>query len=149
MPFYCDNPRPEKFELTGFYPLYSDEENIRLDKEIDDLIKKTDLFVPESRTCLSLKQSDQSLLDNDYLKNFVLFDNQNDNLNDIVTHISNRSVIYIKKTKIIFFILLLLFKFFKATNGVCLFDNEILDKILKAATYSLESFPRIKKFKLK
>ena len=26
VPFYCDNPRPEKFELTGFYPLYSDEE---------------------------------------------------------------------------------------------------------------------------
>lgn len=92
MPFYCDNPRPEKFELTGFYPLYSDEENIRLDKEIDDLIKKTDLFVPESRTCLSLKQGDQLLLDSDYIKNFVLFDNQNDNLIDIVANISNRSV---------------------------------------------------------
>jgi len=51
-----------------------------------------------------------------------------------------------KKNKIIF---ILLFKSFKATNGVCLLDNEILDKILKAATYSLESFPRIKKFKLK
>ncbi len=42
----------EGFPLTGFYPLYSDEENVQLDKELDQLIEKTDLFVPEKRTCV-------------------------------------------------------------------------------------------------
>lgn len=49
--FYTDETKPEKFELTGFYPLYSDEENIHWDKKIDELIESTDLFVPERRTC--------------------------------------------------------------------------------------------------
>ena len=70
-----DDPRPEKFELTGFYPLYSDEENIRLDKEIDDLIEKTDLHVPPTRTCISTHDKDSFKYL--YLEKCVLFDNQN------------------------------------------------------------------------
>ena len=47
VPYYT---RPEKHELTGFYPLFSDEENLALDKEIEDLIQTTSLLVPARRT---------------------------------------------------------------------------------------------------
>ena len=57
--FYNNENPPDEFELTGFYPLYSDEENIRLDKEIDDLIKNTNLSVPEYKTCIP---SDRKLI---------------------------------------------------------------------------------------
>lgn len=53
--FYTDETKPEKFELTGFYPLYSDEENMQWDKKIDELIESTDLFVPEKRTCFQVE----------------------------------------------------------------------------------------------
>jgi hypothetical protein len=55
--FYNNDNPPEKFDLTGFYPLYSDDENVRLDKEIDDLIKVTDLTVPKYKTCVCLDSS--------------------------------------------------------------------------------------------
>lgn len=48
--FYNNENPPEKFDLTGFYPLYTDAENIRLDKEIDELILATDLVVPKHKT---------------------------------------------------------------------------------------------------
>ena len=51
--FYSYENPPKPFPLTGFYPLYSDEMNQILDKEIDDLIASTDLYVPPSRICLS------------------------------------------------------------------------------------------------
>ena len=50
--FFTDETRPKEFELTGFYPLYSDDENKVLDIAIDELIKKTDLSYPEKRTCI-------------------------------------------------------------------------------------------------
>ena len=86
-----DDPRPETFELTGFYPLYSDEENIRLDKEIDDLIEKTDLYVPPTRTCLSISTHDKNSFQSLNLEKCVLFDNQS----DVVLNVSNRKVIII------------------------------------------------------
>ena len=59
--FYSNENPPETFDLTGFYPLYSDDENLILDKEIDLLIEKTDLFVPEQRTCVCGDESSISL----------------------------------------------------------------------------------------
>ena len=50
--FYTEETKPEEFALTGFYPLYTDEENAILDKEIDRLIEVTDLSVPKTRTCI-------------------------------------------------------------------------------------------------
>ncbi|CAF0704332.1 unnamed protein product [Brachionus calyciflorus] len=52
--FYPDEIKPGQFELTGFYPLYSDEENAVWDKKIDELIQKTDLFVPEKKSCYQI-----------------------------------------------------------------------------------------------
>lgn len=49
--FFDLNNKPTSFPLTGFYPLYADEENARLDKIIDKLIESTDLFVPERKIC--------------------------------------------------------------------------------------------------
>lgn len=43
--------KPETYPLTGFYPLYSDDENARLDKVIDEIIETTDLSVPERKLC--------------------------------------------------------------------------------------------------
>ena len=60
--FYSNENPPESFDLTGFYPLYSDDENLRLDKEIDSLIEATDLFVPDRRTCVCGDESSISLL---------------------------------------------------------------------------------------
>ena len=60
--FYNNENPPEKFDLTGFYPLYSDDENIRLDKEIDDLIKATDLSVPKYKTCVCLDSGEKESL---------------------------------------------------------------------------------------
>nr|QDF21421.1 histone deacetylase 6 [Brachionus koreanus] len=57
--FYTDQTKPEQFELTGFYPLYSEEENMQWDKKIDELIESTDLFVPEKRTCFQLEDEIQ------------------------------------------------------------------------------------------
>lgn len=66
--YSIENP-PKEFALTGFYPLYSDAENQALDKEIDDLIQKTDLSVPTSRTHVSSdKQVDsESGLDGNFV----------------------------------------------------------------------------------
>jgi hypothetical protein len=52
--FYSYENPPKPFQLTGFYPLWTDEENARLDKEIDQLIANTDLSVPAGRICLGL-----------------------------------------------------------------------------------------------
>lgn len=73
IPFYSYEDRPKSFALTGFYPLYSDEDNARLDIEIDDLIKSTDLYVPDQRTCISLYKIDRNLLDrNNFIKTVEL-----------------------------------------------------------------------------
>jgi hypothetical protein len=77
--------------LTGFYPLYTDEENIRLDKEIDDLIQKTDLYVPATRTCLNISEHNKDLFKTLNLKRCVLLDDQS----DVVLNVSNRKVITI------------------------------------------------------
>jgi hypothetical protein len=50
--FYSNANRPEEFDLTGFYPLYTDEENQALDIQIDALIKNTDLTTPDRRTII-------------------------------------------------------------------------------------------------
>ena len=89
--FYGDNPRPEKFDLTGFYPLYPEEENIRLDKEIDKLIEKTDLFIPENKTCIGLTQTDASLV-NHFGKTKVISSQNNSLLLDVVNEICSRNV---------------------------------------------------------
>lgn len=60
VPFFSyGDDKPKEYPLTGFYPLFSDEENERLDKKIDDLIESTDLFVPNSRTCVNQVSSDK------------------------------------------------------------------------------------------
>lgn len=51
--FFNTEAPPTEFDLTGFYPLYPDEENQRLDKVIDEIIENTDLSVPPKRTCLA------------------------------------------------------------------------------------------------
>ncbi|RNA32151.1 Histone deacetylase 6 [Brachionus plicatilis] len=53
--FYTEETKPEEFELTGFYPMYSDDENSHWDKKIDELIESTDLFVPEKKTCFQVE----------------------------------------------------------------------------------------------
>jgi histone deacetylase 6 len=55
IPYYDYNNRPEKFPLTGFYPLYSEEENVQLDAEIEHLIQVTDLGFPKHRTGLIIE----------------------------------------------------------------------------------------------
>ncbi len=59
--FYSNDHRPEQFDLTGFYPLYPEEENQRLDKEIDRLIEITDLKVPTEHTCYAINEKSSSL----------------------------------------------------------------------------------------
>lgn len=50
--FYTDETKPEEFQLTGFYPLYTDDENRELDVAIDKLIENTDLSWPKKRTSI-------------------------------------------------------------------------------------------------
>ena len=50
--FYTEDTKPSEFQLTGFYPLYSDDENKELDVVIDELIEKTDLSYPFKRTSI-------------------------------------------------------------------------------------------------
>ena len=90
VPFYCDDPRPEKFELTGFYPLYSDDENVRLDQAIDKLIETTDLFVPANKTCIGIDSNDLKLVNNNASECFIF--NNEDYLLDVVSRVSNRKV---------------------------------------------------------
>lgn len=54
--FFDLKNKPKTYPITGFYPLYSDDENERLDKVIDDLIATTDLSVPERKTLLASSQ---------------------------------------------------------------------------------------------
>lgn len=61
--FYDTEHPPEKFELTGFYPLWDKPDEIRLDKEIDALIEKTDLFVPRYKTCVCFTEAETALFD--------------------------------------------------------------------------------------
>ena len=66
--FYDNENPPDKFELTGFYPLYPEAENIRLDEEIDDLIKATDLFVPKYKTGICVVDPKENLIIRNSLK---------------------------------------------------------------------------------
>lgn len=61
--FYDTENPPEKFELTGFYPLWDKPDEIRLDKEIDALIENTDLFVPRYKTCVCFNDAQTALFD--------------------------------------------------------------------------------------
>jgi hypothetical protein len=56
--------REKNFPLTGFYPLYPEEDNMRLDRQIDELIEATDLFVPDSKTLLVSRDFDIKNLPN-------------------------------------------------------------------------------------
>ena len=89
--FYCDNPPPEKFDLTGFYPLYPEEENIRLDKEIDKLIEITDLFIPVNKTCVGLTQNETSLV-NHFSKTKLIASQNESLLLDVVNEVCSRKV---------------------------------------------------------
>ncbi len=61
--FYDTENPPEKFDLTGFYPLWDKPDEIRLDKEIDTLIKETDLFVPLYKSCICLTETEAIFLE--------------------------------------------------------------------------------------
>jgi hypothetical protein len=58
--FFDPNNKPKEFPLFGFYDLYADAENARLDKVIEDIIQSTDLSVPKSKICFC---SDDKQLD--------------------------------------------------------------------------------------
>jgi len=60
--FYNTENPPVTFDLTGFYPLYSDDENARLDIEIDALINQTDLSVPMYKTAVCLDSYEKESL---------------------------------------------------------------------------------------
>ena len=81
--------RERKFPLTGFYPLYPDDENLKLDKEIDRLIETTDLFVPENKTLLATSENNLKLFEN--LPN-VQTVSTNDPLAILVENIGSRKV---------------------------------------------------------
>lgn len=49
--YFDMNNKPDTYPLTGFYPLWTEDESANLDKIIDDIIAKTDLFVPERKLC--------------------------------------------------------------------------------------------------
>ncbi len=76
--FYSYKNPPKPFQLTGFYPLYTDEENVRLEKEIDELIATTDLSVPSGRICASLSQEQAASLDQNLLSKLTLLDNSSE-----------------------------------------------------------------------
>jgi hypothetical protein len=82
--------REKKFPLTGFYPLYSNDENIKLDKEIDHLIETTDLSVPENRTLVVASENNLN-----WNKNFSDIQTiaTNDSLTTLVENIGSRKVI--------------------------------------------------------
>ena len=98
VPFYIKGTiPPEGFALTGFYPLYSDEENVRLDKELDDLIKATDLFVPDKRTCLISSDNTDELLK---LLSGKSIEVASGSLSDLLDRIGSRKV----RNKLIFYV---------------------------------------------
>ncbi len=94
--FYSYENPPSQFALEGFYPLYPEEENMILDKEIDDLIKKTDLYVPNNRTCFAITEDEKKYFySNDLLEFKVIYKN-NENVKSLqwaVDEICNRKVI--------------------------------------------------------
>lgn len=96
--FYDNDNPPDEFELTGFYPLYSNEENIRLDKEIDDLIENTNLLLPKFKTCIP----SFSDYENEYLQltdtnvHIVPKLESENSLKLVINTISKQEVIYFK-----------------------------------------------------
>lgn len=102
IPFYrYDDPAPKDFPLTGFYPLYSDEENAVLDKKIDELIESTDLSVPPQKTCFGLPSEDKHCLISD---KFTMLEpgsseceGMDPNFQAVLEQISFKKVIYIKE----------------------------------------------------
>jgi hypothetical protein len=82
--------REKKFPLTGFYPLYSDDENVRLHKEIDKLIETTDLFVPENKTLLAATENNLTLFKE---LSDVQTVSANDSLAILVENIGSRKVL--------------------------------------------------------
>lgn len=106
--FYTNETKPEKFELTGFYPLYSDEENQIWDKKIDELIESTDLFVPDRRTCYQTDEGVEFSCDK-----FSRVDRASSEINSsisaILENLAQRKVISILIFFICKFFLILLF----------------------------------------
>lgn len=94
--FYDYDKRPEEFALTGFYPLYPDEENERLDKVIDELIKSTDLAVPNNKICFSLddEQLNRLKLSNQRYDRILLTGSHS--ILDLVENLANKKVVFIK-----------------------------------------------------
>ena len=92
MKFYSYENPPEKFELTGFYPLYSDEENARLDIEIDELILNTELFCPNKRTFIGINQNDLEILNSDNFENISSIPNQSHSIDLTIEKIASRQV---------------------------------------------------------
>jgi hypothetical protein len=93
--FYSYENPPKPFALTGFYPLYSDEENVRLDKEIDDLIATTDLSVPAGRICASFTQSQRVRFDQSVLDKLTLIegtDESDQSFRVVASNIASRNV---------------------------------------------------------
>jgi hypothetical protein len=59
--FYNPDKKPvDGFELTGFYPSFTQEETALLDVEIKNLISNTNLDVPHTRTCHLTNLLDES-----------------------------------------------------------------------------------------
>lgn len=135
--FYTDETKPEKFELTGFYPLYSDEENLHWDKKIDELIESTDLFVPERRTCFHV--------DDEIKFSYNLFTQVEKSSSPILTvsqNLAQRNVIYIFYHN---FIKLFLIDF-KFTNGLVLAKElNILFNLTEIPRLLADKYNRTKK----
>jgi len=94
--FYSNDHRPEEFDLTGFYPLYPEEENKRLDKEIDRLIEITDLKVPSGHTCYAINEK-TSALGNSKIFERASITHVGSNFQDVVQNVAQGKVIYFLK----------------------------------------------------
>ncbi len=92
MKFYSNDHRPEQFDLTGFYPLYPEEENQRLDKEIDRLIEITDLKVPSEHTCYAINEKSSGHLNGKVFEK-PLLTRVGSSLHDVLQNVAQGKVI--------------------------------------------------------
>jgi hypothetical protein len=97
--FYSYENPPSEFALTGFFPLHTDEENKKLDIEINGLIEKTDLSVPLQRICMSLNENKKSELSSATLEKVILLEsslrtveNFDKNILNVVENIAQKKV---------------------------------------------------------